>query len=249
MKENLKLLVDLQEVDSLILRKETEIEKLPEEIRRFRGPLLESERICAKERARYDAVEKKKKEKELEIREIGDRIDKLRSRMSDIKTNKEYQAFLKEIEAIEKEKSRKEDEVLYMMEELDEVSAGLREAEKVMEEEKKRLEAVQRDLDAKKALLEEELAGLKERRAGIAAMIPPELYTRYMDVFRKSKGLAVVEARDEVCLGCYMSIPPQLYVEIRTSNEIIQCPQCGRFLYRKEDAAVEKEGVSAQKAD
>ncbi|NOZ25731.1 MAG: hypothetical protein GXO94_06555 [Nitrospirae bacterium] len=241
MKEELKLLVALQEIDSVILRKSRELKKAPEEIRRYQGPLRESEAAYKREKEKYEAVEKKKREKELEVKEADDKIDRLKSRMSDIKTNKEYQALLKEIETIEHEKSGMEDAILYMMEELDELSAGLREAEGRIEQEKKRLEALQVELDEKRGVIEKELAELKEKREALTARIPAGIYSKYMDVFRKSNGLAVVEAKDEVCLGCYMSIPPQVYVEIKTSDEILQCPQCGRFLYRRDPAAEEKE--------
>ncbi|VAX27649.1 hypothetical protein MNBD_NITROSPIRAE02-1391 [hydrothermal vent metagenome] len=241
MKEELKLLVALQEIDSVILRKRLELKKAPEEIKRYQGPLSESEKAYRREKEKCEAIEKKKKQKELEVKEVDDRIEKLKSRMSDIKTNKEYQARLKEIEAIERERSRLEDDILYMMEELDEVSGGLKEAESRIGDEKKRLQSLQKELDEKSDLIKKELAELEEQREALARKIPAALYNRYMDVFQKSSGLSVVEAEDERCLGCYMSIPPQIYVEIKMSEEIVQCPQCGRFLYRKETAAGEPE--------
>ncbi|HEC97122.1 MAG TPA: hypothetical protein ENI58_03050 [Nitrospirae bacterium] len=249
MKEELKLLVALQEIDSIILRNRLELKKAPEEIKRYQGPLSESEKAHKREKEKYDSIEKKKKQKELEVKEVDDRIEKLKSRVSDIKTNKEYSAHLKEIEVIEKESSRLEDEILYMMEELDEVSEGLKEAEKRIGDEKKRLQSLQKELDVKRDLIEKELAELKEQREELVGKIPTGLCTRYMDVFQESSGLSVVEAKDERCLGCYMSIPPQIYVEIKTSDEIMQCPQCGRFLYRKETAVEETQDSGSKNTD
>jgi len=48
-------------------------------------------------------------------------------------------------------------------------------------------------------------------------------------------GVAVTTARNELCSGCDMNIPPQLYVEIRKNEEILQCPQCRRILYASEE--------------
>ncbi len=234
MKEELKLIIQLQEIDSAIVQKRIETERLPEEIRRHRRPLEEAERAYAKVKQRHDSLEKKRKEKELELKEINDRIERLKARTSEIKTNKEYQAHLKEIESVEKEKYLVEDDILYMMEEQEEVSGALKAALTQIEEEKGRLQSIQKELDARGAAIGRELEELKQRRAVLVRMIPADLYDRYMDVLQKSNGLAVVEARDEVCLGCNMSIPPQLYVEIKTADGLIQCPQCGRFLYRKE---------------
>ena len=36
-----------------------------------------------------------------------------------------------------------------------------------------------------------------------------------MALLEKCNGLAVVEARDEICQGCNMNIPPQMFVELR----------------------------------
>jgi len=44
----------------------------------------------------------------------------------------------------------------------------------------------------------------------------------------------VVEARGESCSGCFMSIPPQIFVNVKKNTEIITCPNCHRILYFKE---------------
>jgi predicted nucleic acid-binding Zn-ribbon protein len=41
----------------------------------------------------------------------------------------------------------------------------------------------------------------------------------------------VVAVWKEVCDGCHMSIPPQLYNELQKSNELITCPSCSRIIY------------------
>ncbi|MDH4232853.1 MAG: C4-type zinc ribbon domain-containing protein, partial [Nitrospirota bacterium] len=64
----------------------------------------------------------------------------------------------------------------------------------------------------------------------------PDVYSRYKALLLDSgDGVAVTTARDELCSGCDMHIPPQLYVEIRKNEDIIQCPQCRRILYSSED--------------
>jgi predicted nucleic acid-binding Zn-ribbon protein len=119
------------------------------------------------------------------------------------------------------------------MEEIEEARKALKDAEQKIEQEKKRLEEVKKELDKKKKEAEQELEELKKKRMVLAEKIPQDVYNNYMETLEKTNGLAVVEAKDEVCLGCYMSIPPQLYVELKTEDRLQQCPQCGRFLYRK----------------
>ncbi len=63
---------------------------------------------------------------------------------------------------------------------------------------------------------------------------------------KKHKGLAVAEVIDEICQGCFLHIPPQLYVEIKLNQTIKYCPQCGRILYYKAKDKKEKQKVSSE---
>ncbi len=36
----------------------------------------------------------------------------------------------------------------------------------------------------------------------------------------------------QVCQACYMSIPPNMNVQLARGTKVIQCPSCDRILYR-----------------
>ncbi|RME63423.1 MAG: hypothetical protein D6778_09645, partial [Nitrospirae bacterium] len=180
-----------------------------------------------------ETYEKKRRKKEMELQDITEKIEKLKSRTSEIKTNKEYQALLKEIEEAEKQKFLIEDDILYLMEEIEEARKRINQEAQEVEKEKKVFIEQQMKVEAERASLEKEIKELKDRRENLKNSMDKELYSRYMKLLEKGKGLAVAEAKDEVCLGCYMSIPPQLYVELKSNSDLRTCPQCGRFLYRK----------------
>ncbi|MEC4676888.1 MAG: C4-type zinc ribbon domain-containing protein, partial [Nitrospirota bacterium] len=80
-----------------------------------------------------------------------------------------------------------------------------------------------------------ELNALMEERDRLSASIEPDIYKTYMTLLDSGNGLAVTTAKDEICQGCNMNMPPQLFVEIRNNEEIIQCPQCYRILYYPEE--------------
>ena len=58
---------------------------------------------------------------------------------------------------------------------------------------------------------------------------------------KKHKGLAVTEVVNSVCQGCFLHIPPQLYVEIKINQSIKYCPQCGRILFFKQKEKKEEQ--------
>ncbi|MCD4722791.1 MAG: nucleotide-binding protein, partial [Desulfobacula sp.] len=96
---------------------------------------------------------------------------------------------------------------------------------------KDQIEAEQKDIEKKskddRELLDEYLAQQKD----IGKNIDPSLMTRFVKISKMNKGLAVVKVRKEVCMGCFMNIPPQLYIEVQRGDSLILCPQCSRILY------------------
>ncbi len=102
MKDLLKLLVDLQQRDSLILEKRRFIDKVPLRIFEVDEPLKKAKLELENIKKKQEAASRKKREKESELSETQEKIRKMKARISDLKTNKEYQAYQKEIEGSKK---------------------------------------------------------------------------------------------------------------------------------------------------
>jgi len=235
-KDLLRLLIELQRKDSLILAKRRFIDKASRFNVGVDEPLKQAKLELENLKRKSETVSKKRKEKEAALSEAQDKIRKMKAHVSDLKTNKEYQAYQKEIEASEKEIFAIEDDILQLMEEVEVVSKEQKGKEAVVNAEIEKINAFRKKLDAEAAEHEKELDRLKEERVGIVAGIDPEVYSTYMTLLRDSgDGVAVTTARNELCSGCNMNIPPQLYVEIRKNEEILQCPQCRRILYGSEE--------------
>ncbi len=235
MKDLITLLVQLQDADSRILEKRAFMDRVPLRIHEVDEPIKQASAELEKMKLKGEALLKKKRDKEKALEEIQDKIQRMKARASDLKTNKEYQAHLKEIESSEKEISRIEEEILVVMEEIDVSRNEQKEKEGKLNAEVGQMEALKRELDLEVEKHEKDLSGLKDERAGIVARLDPEVYNLYMTILRTGSGLAVTKTKNEICLGCNMNIPPQLFVEIRKSEEIIQCPQCRRILYFEEE--------------
>jgi predicted nucleic acid-binding Zn-ribbon protein len=234
MQENIRLLIELQEADSTIIRKKAVINSLPSNLSSAEKIFKEIQSLYEKEKQRCELLEKKKKDKERGIEDINEKIKKTKAHALNIKTNKEYQAHLKEIETIEKERYAIEDEILSFMEAIEAAAKEVKAAELKMKAEKDKVEAFRKEVEEEIAEAEKELGEFKVRRIAIADKIDPDVYSNYMALLEKCNGLAVVEASDEICQGCNMNIPPQMFVELKKNIEIIQCQQCDRILYWKE---------------
>jgi hypothetical protein len=41
----------------------------------------------------------------------------------------------------------------------------------------------------------------------------------------------MVSARNETCQGCFVNVPPQMFIEVQKNNSLVRCPNCNRILY------------------
>jgi hypothetical protein len=219
---------DLRLVEIQRLRKE-----LPETLERISGEIRGHQEAFRKMTEEFEALKlhRRRREKDLEVE--MERVRKAKTRLFEVKTNKEYQAQLKEIELAEQANAGLEEEILLLMEEMDRRAGELKAREDAFHrteaELSDRLEAVRSRLHG----LEDQEATAQAERAGLAARMDEGLLSTYNRVARGNSGMAVVEVKGGTCQGCFLSIPPQLYNEILKSGPLIQCPFCTRFIYHQ----------------
>jgi predicted nucleic acid-binding Zn-ribbon protein len=231
--EQLRLLIELQKLDSVILSNRLKIDAIPATIASHEGPLNNAVSAYENAKQHHASLEKKKKDKEGEIADINEKIKKLEQRTSEIKNNKEYQSHLKEIEKVKKDLKSLEDGLLAVIDEIEGTSQVTAIEKTRIDEEKAKIEAIKKELEKEALKLEEESKRLKNDRKTLTDKIESDIYALYTTIMKATRGTAVVEAKDEACHGCNIHIPPQLFVEIKNNDDIINCPQCRRILYYK----------------
>ena len=59
-----------------------------------------------------------------------------------------------------------------------------------------------------------------------------ELFKAFVNVKKMCPdGKALAPARNSICMGCHMNIPPQTYNELQRFDSLKLCPFCNRILY------------------
>ena len=199
---------------------------------------VESARNKAKETKKaVDDLLKERKALELEFQGRDNQIKKYNSQLYEVKTNKEYTALKDEIEKNKAEGKVLEDRILQLMLREDEMkgATGRMNAE-VAGVEKTAREAEVSVADALKRITEEREA-LVSSRGEHAAKLGKSLLDRYERIRRNRGGSPlskIVEGpggSDMTCQECYMTIRPQIIVELHKQEELITCESCGRILY------------------
>ncbi|WP_447974171.1 zinc ribbon domain-containing protein [Nitrospira sp. Kam-Ns4a] len=231
MNPQLPALIELQTLDLKILEVREHQRKTPELIQAAEAPLKEARARLAEVAKSLEALTKERRDRERELEAHEAQVEKLRGRLSELKTNKEYQAHLFEIEMANRRKGEIEEQILLLMEriekdqqELRQVESRATEAERVFVQEKARLEATA-------AALTSELAELEARQRAAARRLEQTLLDRYAKLKATRKDLAVVPVRDGICQGCRLQLPPQLVAEVKRSEDLVVCSYCQRILY------------------
>jgi len=107
LRDQLELLWELQKIDLDLKQIKEERERYPREIKKMDERMsIEKERLQT-EKGKVDLLEKERREKERQLSSSQEKIKKAEGRMFEVKTNKEYQALLTEIETIKGARERK----------------------------------------------------------------------------------------------------------------------------------------------
>ena len=231
MNEQLSLLISLQEIDSAILAIAESIESLPNKLNSARALLKKANTAFEKFKAEYQKAEKQKKQKEGELEETQEKINKLKAKSAEVKTNKEYEAYLKEIKAFEDTRYQIEENILSAMETIDALSGNMKQEEAEYEKAEEKFRQEEKALEEEKNRLSSDIDTYKSKRKDLADKLDNEIYNRYVSILEAAGGVAVVPVQNEVCLGCNTNIPPQLYNDIKNNDDIFSCCYCNRFLF------------------
>lgn len=231
MKNQLELLVKLQSCDSSINNAQRIQENHPRMISQLEEALArEREDLQAQERL-LDEIKKKRIRKEQELALDEEKVQKAKQKLTAVKTNKEYQAALKEIELIEHENAKVEEEILVIMEEAESLARKKAALAEVFNRKVKETEASKGALEKQLAACQQEIEEKERLKSTFIAQIQTEVLELYHKIKQKRPDLTVVAVENSCCLGCHMNIPPQLFNEIKRCEKIITCPHCNRILF------------------
>lgn len=230
MREQIDLLVKLQQKDETLGRLRKQIHEGPQQIKEHERKVADLEENLKGDQKRIEEAKKIQRQYEAEVEDGIARIKKSKSRLMSIKSNKEYQALLKEIEDTESANAEKEDKILDCMEEMERLNRILEGKKKDLSATRDRLEAEKRVIDTDVMQAQEQLSETEKRRENMARIIDRKLLARYEKIKARSGGIAVALVENATCGGCHLNIPPQMYNELQRGDSLKFCPHCDRII-------------------
>ena len=217
---------EMSKISKALAGVDAQIEALSTEMKTFDDRLADGRTQLDNMRAQY-------REDERESRTIEDRIGKDHEKLRAVKTNKEYQSMLKEIDELKKKGSQIEDRMLANLESIEQSESALAVLEKEMAVQRAEIERQQAEIRAQAETERQALERCSLERDRIFVRLDQKLQKMFEKVRTQGRGVAVSAVVDGVCQVCRMGIPPQMFNELLRMDSVRLCPNCQRIIYPK----------------
>ena len=231
MQETLQLLIELQEIERKVKILAEEKARAPKEIAALKEKKEEAETRLEDKKIMLESAKKLRRDLEREVEDLEGRKSKSKQKLLDVKSNKEYQATLKEIDDIGELVRGREDQIIEQMESVDDLNSQIREHKLLVAEAINRLEeeGAQLEKEAKKA--DSLMMSLEEQKEQLKPKIPSDLLKKYQFLRDKRAGMALAPVNRGTCGVCHMNLPPQTFIDLQRNETMMTCPNCLRIIY------------------
>jgi len=231
-KAELEKLIDLQKTDTEIRRLKKSIETA--EVRRA-GIEQEFEQHASSIREiqnRRDALQSDRAILESQVAESKTYLERADRNLKHAQNQKEYETAMREMDALQKQIAAFETQIIEKMAAVEEVEKELESrADEINSLDAKRGDALN-TFDTEVGRDKNDLDTLSKKREEVFVTLPTQLASVYNRLAQRSRdGIAVAEVVNGSCSACFMSLRPQMQVEVKRGDQIITCESCTRILY------------------
>ena len=239
MNKYLQDLIKLSKFDTAISMFEPKIENEKAKLATF---VETAESIKASINSIYleiDDVKSKRTKNNIHLAELKTKLDNIAKKNKDVHNDKELKALQLE-EEIAKE------QISFANEEIDRLDNLTKNKETILKELQEKLTTEEDDIKEIQVAVDSTIEEInKDRnivykeRSELLEKFDNKILTFYEKIKRWAKDSAVVPVKKQACYGCHMKINDKTYAEVIKAEEIINCPHCGRILYKDNEELVE----------
>jgi uncharacterized protein len=228
---DLRNLIALQDIDQKIVILKKQVSEIPEKTNIFRNELEQLVQTHKVQVAHFQEAAKLRRARENDVELMRSKLSRLREQLMSVKTNKEYTAMLHEIQGAEGQIRAAEDGILDIMGQMESMEGKLAQEDKDLKAKQAEVELQIQSAEKSVPALEVEIVRLGEEKGALESLIPAELLARYRRIADARRGIALAEAKNELCSACHVRIRPQVVAELLRTDDIHVCDSCSRILF------------------
>jgi len=230
--KHLEQLVKLSQFDKDIVNFDPQIEKEQEKLKVFTDIVNKLNSDVEKLYAIIDETKNKRIKNDIHLKELSDKLLEIEGKHKLAKNEKEVKALQLE-EEIAKEQVNFANEEIVRLDNL--ITSKNEELETIKVElasEEESVKELKEVVDGTISKLEKERNKVYEEKSILVATVDAKVLAFYEKIRRWAAQSAVVPVKRQACTGCNMKLNDRFYSEFIISDEIMNCPHCGRIIYK-----------------
>jgi len=236
--EKLTCILKIQSIDIRFDEIGKERNRIPKELEKQRQELDLMKKVIEGDLAVLEELKDDRRRVEKELEEVEAKYKRSKAKLDEVKSNKEYQAVMKELEDIKALASEKEDQVITRMEDIELQEAECAGGNARFEKAQREYEEKERQFEEMSNAFDKEIQALTREKNEISQQFDDELLTKYTRLRAHLRGRVVVPVVDAVCQGCHLGIPPQQYNMLLKGDSPQVCPHCSRIIYWEDNEGI-----------
>ena len=228
----------IQSIDIRFDEIKREKDESPKEIDKLKENLDFLSNVMEQDLSAIEELKKVRRTVERELEEVESKFQKSKSRLNDVKSNKEYQAVLKEIEEQKELIFEKEEVVIKCMEDIEIQEAECASNDGTLRESQQEYKKKQDEFSQRLRDLDKEVQSLNGKMIQSSQNVDKNLLERYNSLRNNLRGRVVTQVVNTICQGCNLGIPPQQYNELIKGGSMKSCPNCNRIIYWEDEREI-----------
>lgn len=185
-----------------------------------------------------DDLKSKRTKNNIHLSELKSKLDSIAKKNKEV-TNE------KELKALQLEEEIAKEQISFANEEIARLDGITLSKEDRLKDFQEKLKTEEEDIKEIRVVVEnaiEEISNerndIYKQRSELLTQFDNKILTFYEKIKRWAKDTAVVPVKKQACYGCHMKLNDKTYAEVLKGEEIINCPHCGRILYKVEEETV-----------
>ena len=213
---------------------EHEIQEIPKQLGALEEAYNRTRKTFIEKNLEHEKIKISEEDAREILREAEAAREKAERTISEINTQREYEALDKERHAAEEKEQHYRKEVQLKERLLLELDEQMKQYAALIEQQEQELAEKREGIEAEVIEKKKQVDALLKKEKKLTDDLDSEVVFKFERIIRNKMGLGIVAIKGNVCMGCHMILPAQFSNNVRLGEEFVFCPYCSRILYYEE---------------
>ena len=237
---DLNKLRTLQDILTEKIHLEHDIQEIPKQLGALEEAYNRTRKTFIDKNVEREKIKLAEEEARAILREAEAAREKAERTISEINTQREYEALDKERHAAEEKEQNYRKEVQQRERHLLELEEQIKQHDALIKQQEEELAEKRAGIEAEVAEKKKQVDVLFKKETKLTDDLDSEVVFKFERIIRNKMGLGIVAIKGNVCMGCHMILPAQFSNNVRIGEEFIFCPYCSRILFYEESPSDEE---------